>query len=119
MSREVRKELKIIPAKVSVVEYVSYVYACRSCEKNNTETTVITAGAPKALVPKSLVSPNVMAYIMNQKFVNAMPLYRQEQELKRMGALLSRQDACEPAPEIRRSVDSASGEKEYAGGERI
>ncbi|HBR30555.1 MAG TPA: IS66 family transposase, partial [Clostridiales bacterium] len=91
MSKEVRKELRIIPAKVSVVEHVSYVYACRSCEKNNTETTVITAGAPKALVPKSLVSPNVMAYIMNQKFVNAMPLYRQEQELKRMGALLSRQ----------------------------
>jgi len=91
MSKEIRKELKIIPAKVSVVEHVSFVYACRNCEKNETETPVITAHAPKALVPKSLVSPCIMAYIMNQKFVNALPLYRQEQELKRMGILLSRQ----------------------------
>jgi len=28
---------------------------------------------------------------MNQKFVNALPLYRQEQELKRMNVNLSRQ----------------------------
>jgi len=33
MSKETRKELKIIPAKVSVVEHISYVYACRNCEK--------------------------------------------------------------------------------------
>lgn len=32
-----------------------------------------------------------MAYIMNQKFSCAMPLFRQEQELKRMGVQLSRQ----------------------------
>ena len=76
---------------MSVVEHVSYVYACRSCEKNNIETSVITAKAPKALVPKSLVSPSVMAYIMNQKFVNALPLYRQEQELKCMNINISRQ----------------------------
>jgi len=59
-----------------VVEHVSY----------------ITAISPKALIPKSLVSPSVMAYIMNQKFVNAMPLYRQEQEFKRMDVSLSRQN---------------------------
>jgi Transposase and inactivated derivatives len=91
MSKEIRKELKIVPAKVSVIEHVSYVYACRNCDKNDVETPIITASAPKALIAKSLVSPSVMAYIMNQKFVNAMPLYRQEQELKRMGVLLSRQ----------------------------
>jgi len=91
MSKEIRRELKIVPAKVSVIEHVSYVYACRNCDKNDTQTSVITADAPKALVAKSLVSPSFMAYIMNQKFVNAMPLYRQEQELKRLGVMLSRQ----------------------------
>lgn len=91
MSKEIRRELKIIPAKVSVVEHVSYVYACRNCEKNDVQTPVITAPAPKALIPKSLVSPNVMATVMSQKFVNAMPLYRQEQEFKRLGVALSRQ----------------------------
>jgi transposase len=33
----------------------------------------------------------MMAYIMNQKFSCAMPLFRQEQEFKRMGIKLSRQ----------------------------
>jgi len=91
MSKETRKELKIIPAKVSVVEHISYVYACRNCRKNETKTPIITAPAPKALVAKSLVSASVMAFVMNQKFVNALPLYRQEQELKRMNVNLSRQ----------------------------
>lgn len=91
MSKEVRKELKIIPAKVSVVEHVSFVYACRNCEKHDIETPVVTAPSPKALIAKSLVSPSLMANIMHQKFVNAMPLYRQEQEFKRLEVLLSRQ----------------------------
>jgi transposase len=92
MSKEIRKELTIIPAKVKVIEHVSYVYSCRSCEKTNIETPVITAKAPKALLSKSLVSAELLAYIMNQKFVNAMPLYRQEQDFKRLGVVLSRQN---------------------------
>ena len=91
MSKEVRKELVIIPAQVKVIKHVSYVYSCRACEKNAIETPVITAPAPKALISKSLVSPSLMAYIMNQKFCMALPLYRQEQELKRMGIQISRQ----------------------------
>lgn len=92
MKKEVRKELKIIPAQVSIVEHVSYTYACRNCEKNALETPIINAVAPKALIAKSLVSPSVMAYLMNQKFTNALPLYRQEQEFKRLGVKISRQN---------------------------
>lgn len=92
MSKEVRKELTIIPAKVKVIEHVSYVYSCRQCEQTEIETPVVTAKAPKALLPKSMVSAELMAYIMNQKFVNAMPLYRQEQEFKRLDVALSRQN---------------------------
>ena len=33
LKKEIRKELKIIPAKVSVVEHVTYVYSCRTCDK--------------------------------------------------------------------------------------
>lgn len=33
-----------------------------------------------------------MAYILNQKYTNAMPLYRQEQEFKRYGIELNRQN---------------------------
>ena len=63
-----------------------------SSEKNNTKTPVITAKAPKSVLPKSMVSAELLAYIMSQKFVNAMPLYRQEQDFKRLGVKISRQN---------------------------
>ena len=91
MKYEVRRELKIVPAKVTVVEHKRAVYVCKNCDKNGVESNFKTAMGTPALIEKSLVSPSMMAYIMNQKFSCAMPLFRQEQELKRMGVKLSRQ----------------------------
>lgn len=92
MSKEIRKELKIIPAQVKVVEHVRYTYACRSCEKNETTTPIITAPMPAPVIPKSLVSPSLLAFIMNRKYAEAIPLYRQEQQFKHFGIELSRQN---------------------------
>lgn len=91
MKHEVRRELKIIPARVTVVEHKRAVYACRSCDRNGTEGSIITADGTPALIEKSLASPSILSYIMNQKFCNGLPLYRQEQEFKRMYVRLSRQ----------------------------
>ncbi len=91
MSKEVRRELKIIPAQVKVIEHVKLVYACRSCEKNNNHVPVITACAPEPVIKGSLASPSAVAHIMVQKYVNAVPLYRQEQNFLREGIALSRQ----------------------------
>lgn len=91
MKYEIRRELKIVPAKVSVVEHKKAVYVCKNCDKNGIEANFKTAKGVPALIEKSLASPSMLAYIMNQKFTNAMPLYRQEQEFKRMGVNLTRQ----------------------------
>jgi transposase len=91
MSTEVRQELKIIPAQVKVVKHVRYVYSCRHCEHEELNTPVVTAAMPAPVLPGSLVSPSAMAYIMSQKYVEGMPLYRQEQQFARLGVELSRQ----------------------------
>lgn len=91
MSTEVRQELKIIPAAVKVVKHVRHVYSCRQCEREATETPVITAAMPKPAAPGSLASPSILAFTMAQKYVNAMPLYRQEQQFAHLGVQLSRQ----------------------------
>ena len=91
MKYEIRRELKIIPAQVKVVEHKKAVYVCKECDKNGIEANFKTAESTPALIEKSLVSPSLLAHIMNQKFCNAMPLYRQEQDLKRMGIQISRQ----------------------------
>lgn len=92
INKEVRKELVIIPAQVKVINHVTYVYGCRNCEQNGIESTIIKAKSPKALIPKSMVSTSLMSYVLYQKYTNAMPLYRQEQDFNRLGVRLTRQN---------------------------
>lgn len=47
---------------------------------------------PAYLLRNSLVSPSLLAGIWNAKYVNATPLYRQEQEFQRMGLNIDRAD---------------------------
>ena len=92
MKKEIRKELVVVPAEVKVIEHVTYVYSCRNCDKNGESGFIKIAPHPKALIKKSVVSPSFMSYIMNQKYTLALPLYRMEQEFKRFGFEISRQN---------------------------
>ena len=71
---------------------MTYVYSCRNCDKNGESGFIKIAPHPKALIKKSVVSPSFMSYIMNQKYTLALPLYRMEQEFKRLGFEISRQN---------------------------
>lgn len=88
---ESRKELKIIPAKISIVEYKTAVYVCKNCDRNGTEGSFREAQRIPAVMEKSIASPSLLSYIITQKFCNAQPLYRQEQNFHRMGVQISRQ----------------------------
>lgn len=91
MSTQVRQELHIIPAQAKVVEHVRHIYGCRRCEREEIAATIIPAPAPAAVIPGSLASPAAVAHVMTQKFVEGLPLYRQEQQFQRLGLALSRQ----------------------------
>lgn len=85
MSTEVRVELKVIPAQVTVVNHVQYIYGCRLCERTEIHSTILCASMSAPILPKSLVSSSIMAYVMSQKYVESMPLYRQEKQFERLG----------------------------------
>lgn len=91
MSTEVRHELKVIPAQVKVTKHVRYVYSCRNCERNEIHTPIVTAPMPAPVYPGSLASSSSMAYVMSQKYVEGLPLYRMEKHFERFGFTLSRQ----------------------------
>jgi transposase len=44
------------------------------------------------LLPKSIASPALVAYMLVAKFCHALPFYRQEQAFGRLGIQISRQD---------------------------
>jgi len=91
MSTQVRQEIAVIPPQIKVVKHVQYIYACRRCEKEDISTPIIKAEMPNPILPGSLASPSILAYIMDQKYTNSLPLNRQEQQLSRLGVELSRQ----------------------------
>ncbi len=64
----------------------------RQCEKEKACVPMKKSTVPPALLPGSgSVSASLLAQIMNSKYVLALPLYRQEQELRRLGLPVSRQ----------------------------
>lgn len=92
MKTEIRRELKIIPAQVKVVHHIRQVYACRYCDKEGTEGTIVRAPMPKSLMPGSMVSPSLLAFIMERKYNQHLPLYRQEKVFENFGIDISRQN---------------------------
>jgi transposase len=91
MGADVRTEIKIVPAVVSVVRHIRPKYTCRHCQNQELKTPILTAPMPTSAFPNSLASPSAVAHIMCQKFVEGSPLYRQEQSFQRLGFALSRQ----------------------------
>ena len=83
VTKETVKRLKFIPARFEVVEEVTFVYSCPKCGamKRPEKTAPLLKG--------SVATPSLVAGIINAKYVNGMPLARQEREFARYDLNLS------------------------------
>jgi transposase len=84
------QEITVYPARVVLTKHNQDKCSCRDCERNGIENPIVTAPMPVPAFKNSLASPSAVAYIMSQKYVEGLPLYRQEQNLRRLGFELSR-----------------------------
>ena len=64
-------------------------YECPAC-KHSDHPFIKKALTPTSLMNHSLASPGSVANVMYQKYVNSVPLYRQEKDWEQMGLALSR-----------------------------
>lgn len=87
----IRDEIEIVPARVIHKEIAVHAYGCARCEKESDHTPIIKACAPSALISGSLASSSAVAHIAVQKYINGVPLYRQEKGLNYDNIELSRQ----------------------------
>lgn len=85
----IRTEIEFIPSKVRVIDYYRESYECRKCRKEGLPY-IEKAPMPYPVIQHSMASPSTVAHIIYQKFVNALPLYRQEKEWASLGVKLSR-----------------------------
>ena len=90
-----RREIEVIPASVRAIEHVQTVYSCRNCEANadgEQAVPMLKAPVPAPVIPGSgIASPSLLAFILSNKYVLALPLNRQEEEFKRQDIIISRQ----------------------------
>jgi len=80
----VSEQLDIVPAKIQVIRHIRKQYACKCGQ------CIKTAALPPQPIPKSLASPGLLAHITVSKYQDALPLYRQETILRRIGVELPR-----------------------------
>jgi transposase len=80
----ISEQLDIIPAKIQVIRHIRKKYAC-TCGQ-----CIKTAPLPAQPIPKSMASPGLLAHITVSKYQDALPLYRQETILQRIGVELPR-----------------------------
>jgi transposase len=90
MSTQVRREVRVIPAEAYVVNHEQAVCTCRNCQQNEIRTPVVTAPMPVPAFPGSIASASLVSYIIAQKFVMSLPLYRLEANQMLKGLDISR-----------------------------
>lgn len=94
IGEETSERLQIIIPKMWVEKTIRPKYACRNCEGSGDEDkpAVRIAPQPANIIPKSIVSPGLLSFIITNKFVDHLPYYRQEGRFARMGIQISRQN---------------------------
>lgn len=82
MGYEVRREFVYVPARVEVREHRVAKYVCRECSKENERTggekpaSIVQAPGPALPLPGTWASAELLAHVMQQKYVLSLPICR-------------------------------------------
>ena len=91
---EKRDELVFTPAKFHVRRHIVKVYKCTKCGSDPERDAELDdiepchfrkAACPKAMIPGSYCSPELLSHIIYEKYGKAVPLHRQEKDFFQKG----------------------------------
>ncbi|MBF9018980.1 MULTISPECIES: IS66 family transposase [unclassified Oceanispirochaeta] len=93
---ETSEELEYIPAQIKVKVHERE--KCGPCNcgdfEDSEESPIITAKAPPRIMPGSIASASLLAFIITGKYCDSLPFYRHERIFKRLGVDISRTNMC-------------------------
>lgn len=89
IGEETSEQLQYIPATLTVLQHCRLKYACKPCGEN-----IKLAPMPALLLPKSIATPELVAHTLVSKYVDHLPLYRQEVIWQRLKIDLPRSSLC-------------------------
>jgi transposase len=85
IGEEITEELDYIPGKFFVRQYARKKYVKPVVENGVTETKILIAPLPERPIDKCIASAALLAYIIINKYIDHLPIYRQVQRLAREG----------------------------------
>lgn len=77
-----KREFHYIPAKGEVIEYYSVNYKCPACTEEREIPVIVKGKDGHPHMIHGMASASTVAWVMYQKYVNCIPLYRQEADFK-------------------------------------
>jgi transposase len=93
---EETEELEYIPAKIFALKHIYPKYGPCDCDDffNEEKPEVISAPAVKRMLPGSIASEGLLAYVFISKFCDALPFYRLSKMFRRIDVDISRATMC-------------------------
>jgi transposase len=82
------------PASLFVRQTVRLTYACRSCERAGDDPRVARPPVPSEPIPRGIAAAGLLAHVIVSKYIDHLPLYRQEAILGRLGWEVTRSTLC-------------------------
>ena len=73
IGEDVTEQLDVEPARFFVHRHIRPQYACKSCE------TITAEPVPPAIIDGGMAAPGLLTWVMTNKYLNHLPLYRLEQ----------------------------------------
>jgi transposase len=92
---DVSERLDYRPASLFVRQIVRPTYACRSCERAGGDPQMIQRPLPPEPIPRGTAAAGLLAHVIVSKYVDHLPLYRQEAILGRLGWGVTRSTLCD------------------------
>jgi transposase len=92
---DVSERLDYRPASLIVRQIVRPTYACRSCERAGHDAQIVQRPLPPEPIPRGTAATGLLAHVIVSKYVDHLPLYRQEAILGRLGWNVTRSTLCD------------------------
>lgn len=89
IGEDITEQLDVEPARFFVHRHIRPQYACKTCE------TITAEPVPPAVIDGGMAAPGLLAWVMTNKYLNHLPLYRLEQIAAREEVILSRSTLAE------------------------
>ncbi|PLA73673.1 IS66 family transposase, partial [Hydrogenovibrio sp. SC-1] len=89
IGEDVSEKLDYIPGSFQVERHVRGKWICKDCDR------LIQAPMPAQIIDKGLPTAGLLAHLLLAKYVDHLPLYRQEKIFERAGVALSRSTLAE------------------------